>query len=333
MSNVMDMIMRKAREKQRRIVLPEAEVDERVPAAARQIKDARLAIPILLGNPQKVREMAQKSGVTIEDIEIIDHVNSSELKELAEEYRIIRSKENLTPAQAQEVMRNPLYYGAMMVRIGKADGMTCGSASTTADVLRAAIKCIGTAEGIKTVSSSFIMIVPDCEYGANGVFIFADCAVNPDPTPEQLADIALSSAATAKSLVGIEPIVAMLSFSTYGSASHSLVDKVKQANILAKEKNPGLLVDGELQADAAIIPSVGKKKAPSSQIAGKANVLIFPDLNAGNIAYKLVQRLAKAEAIGPIIQGLRKPVNDLSRGCSVSDIVQVAAITAVQSGG
>ena len=219
-----------------------------------------------------------------------------------------------------------------MVYHDDADGLVAGSINATGDVFRPALQTIKTAPGINIVSSSFVMVVPDCPYGENGIIVFADCALNPEPNAEQLADVAIASASTGKALVGFEPRVAMLSFSTKGSGKHPLVDKVIEATKIAQEKKPELLIDGELQADAALIPSIGERKAPNSKIAGKANVLIFPDLNSGNIAYKLIERLAKAEAIGPISQGMRKPVNDLSRGCSAEDIVNVVAITVLQAG-
>jgi phosphate acetyltransferase len=229
-------------------------------------------------------------------------------------------------------LENPLYFGALMVYHDDADGLVAGSINATGDVFRPALQTIKTAPGINIVSSSFVMVVPDCPYGEKGIMVFADCALNPEPNAEQLADVAIASAATGKALVGFEPKVAMLSFSTKGSGKHALVDKVVEATKIAKEKKPELLIDGELQADAALIPSIGERKAPNSKIAGKANVLIFPDLHSGNIAYKLIERLAKAEAIGPISQGMKKPVNDLSRGCSVEDIVNVVAITVLQAG-
>jgi phosphate acetyltransferase len=226
---------------------------------------------------------------------------------------------------------DPIYFGTMMVKSGDADGMVSGAVHTTGDLLRPGLQIIKTAPGVSVVSSFFIMMVPDCEYGENGLLVFSDCAVNPNPTAEQLASIAIATAETAKNICKIEPRVALLSFSTLGSAEHEMVDKVRQATSIAKELRPDLLIDGDLQLDAAIVKSVADQKAPDSKIAGKANVLIFPDLQAGNIGYKLVQRFAKADAIGPICQGFAKPINDLSRGCTYEDIANVVAVTAVQA--
>ncbi|PKN15086.1 MAG: phosphate acetyltransferase, partial [Deltaproteobacteria bacterium HGW-Deltaproteobacteria-24] len=243
----------------------------------------------------------------------------------------LRKSKGLTADQAKELLTTePRFFGCMMVRLGDADGLVAGSNSPTADVLRAAIQVIKTAPGIKTVSSAFVMETADGKFGDNGLLLFADCAVLPDPNAEQLADIAASTAATAKSVVGLEPRVAMLSFSTMGSAEHPLVDKVKNAVQILKDRNVDFAFDGEMQADAAIVEAIGKKKAPDSKVAGTANILVFPDLQAGNIGYKLVQRFANADAHGPIVQGLAKPVNDLSRGCSVEDISNLVAITATQ---
>ena len=244
----------------------------------------------------------------------------------------MRKKKGIDLDKAKETMLDPLYFASMMVKNGKADGEVAGAVNTTGNVLRPALQIIRTAPGITAVSGSFIIIVPNCEFGHNGIFVFADCAVTIDPSAEQLAAFAKASVATATDLCGIEePHIGMLSFSTKGSASHAMVDKVTEATAIAKEKYPELKIDGEFQLDAAIVPGVGASKAPGSDVAGQCNVLIFPDINSGNIGYKLAQRLGKAEAIGPILQGIAKPVNDLSRGCSVEDIVNVVAMTAVRS--
>jgi phosphate acetyltransferase len=322
MANFIDDIKVKARQLKKHIVLPDA-IDERAIQAARIIVDEKIANISLIGREEDIRSKARQLGVSLENVRIVDPEKSEKLTEFVQTYFNLRKAKGIQQEQAQTTMRQPLFFGAMMVREGMADGSVAGSLSTTGDVLRAGIQIVGLPEGIIVVSSFFLMIFPKTIYS------FADCAVVPDPTSEQLADIAISTAENHKKLTGEEPRVALLSFSTKGSASHALVEKVQKATLLAKQKNANLIVDGELQLDAAIVPSVASKKAPGSPIAGTANVLVFPDLNAGNIGYKLIQRLAGAEAVGPIIQGLKKPCYDLSRGCSVNDIVSVVAINSV----
>ncbi|MBU1290367.1 phosphate acetyltransferase [bacterium] len=326
------LIREKAKKNPKIIVLPEGE-EPRMIKAAETIINEGFASLILLGREENIKSKARELGIDLSNkIKIINPKDSEKLKEYAESYYQIRKNKGVSLDEAYQLLENPLYFGALMVYHDDADGLVAGSINATGDVFRPALQTIKTASGINIVSSSFVMVVPDCSYGEKGIIVFADCALNPEPNAEQLADVAIASAATGKALVGFEPRVAMLSFSTKGSAKHPLVNKVIEATKIAKEKKPELLIDGELQADAALIPSIGERKAPNSKIAGKANVLIFPDLNSGNIAYKLIERLAKAEAIGPISQGMRKPVNDLSRGCSAEDIVNVVAITVLQAG-
>jgi phosphate acetyltransferase len=331
--SISEKLRQRAKKEIKKIVLPEGE-ELRMIKAAEKIYQEGFAELVFLGKEEKIREIAKQSNVNFpETIEIIDPESSEKLNTYAEIYYELRKSKGITVEEAKNLMKDPLFYGALMVFQDDADGLVAGSINATGDVFRPALQTIKTSSNVSIVSSSFIMVVPDCKYGENGLILFADCALFPDPNPEELADIAIASASTAKALVGVEPKVAMLSFSTKGSAKHPLVDKVIKATEIVRKKTPDLKVDGELQADAALVPEIGKRKSPDSKIAGEANVLIFPDLQAANIAYKLVERLAKAEAIGPITQGMRKPVNDLSRGCSVEDIVNVVAITAIQAQG
>jgi phosphate acetyltransferase len=322
---IISRIREKAKKKRKRVVLPEG-TEERMIKAAKIILDEKIADVTLLGNEDEIKKLSEANDLKLNEVEVIEPLSSANLEEYSNEYARLREKKGMTSERARELMKNPLFYGAMMVRKGEVDGSVAGSVNTTGDVLRAGLHIIGLAPGITSVSSSFLMILPEFSGQKEKVFVFADCAVIPDPDPNQLVSIAISSAKTMQDLVGEEPKVAMLSFSTKGSAKHKMVDKVTEATDMLKDFAPDLKVDGELQLDAAIIPDVAQKKSPDSPVAGQANVLIFPDLDAGNIGYKLAQRMAKAEAIGPIIQGLAKPANDLSRGCSVDDIVNVTAI-------
>ena len=329
--NPLDRIKDKARAAHRTVVLPEG-IEPRVIQAAKIIIEEKIAKVILLGNKKEISKLAEENGLDLNQVEQIDPTTSELLPSFAEEFCELRKAKGITLEQAKETMKNYLFFGAMMVRRDMADASVAGSINTTGDVLRAAIQVIGMAPGIRTVSGAFMMTMPDYGEYKNRVFMYGDGAVVPNPTAEQLASIAASTAQTMKSLTGEEPKVAMLSFSTKGSAKHEDVDKVTKALELLKRDFPDLKADGELQVDAAIVPKVAKSKAPGSNVAGDANVLIFPDLDAGNIAYKLTQRLAGATATGPIVQGLAKPANDLSRGCSAQDIVDVTAIAVLMKG-
>ena len=324
-----DVIKDRARADKKVIVLPESE-DRRTYEAAAQIMKEGIADIVIVGTEEQVAEVG--AGLDLTGVKVVDPAKDPKAPEYIEKLVELRSKKGMTKEQATDILMNQyLYYGVMMVKMGDADGMVSGACHSTADTLRPCLQILKTKPGTKLVSAFFLMVVPDCEYGANGTFVFADSGLEQNPDPEKLAAIAYSSAESFELLVQQPAKVAMLSHSTMGSAKHADVDKVVEATRIVKEAHPELMVDGEMQLDAAIVPSVGKSKAPNSPVAGEANVLVFPDLDAGNIGYKLVQRLAKAEAYGPVTQGIAKPVNDLSRGCSSADIVGVVAITAVQA--
>ena len=326
----LDNMIARAKSDKKTIVLPESE-DPRTIKAAAAASAKEIANIILVGDEDAVHALAAKEGVDVSACRIVNPVKYEKFSEYVNAFYELRKAKGVDMAKAEAIMKDYVYFATMMVKLGEADGMVSGAAHSTADTVRPSLQILKTKPGTKMASAFFVMVVPNCEYGADGVFIYADSGVVENPNAEGLADIAIESAASFKQLVEKDPVVAMLSYSTYGSAHSELTEKVIEATKLAKEKAPDLLLDGELQADAALVPAIGQSKAPGSPVAGHANVLIFPDLNCGNIAYKLTQRLAKAEAYGPILQGIAKPVNDLSRGCSAEDIVGVIAITAVQA--
>lgn len=329
--DLLSRIKEKARNNPQRIILPESD-DERTLRAADIILQEGIARIILIGNKPDIMLKAGELGLKhLDKATVIDPVKNPRKEDYIELMLKLRSSKGLTREQAEKLILDPLYLATLMIKAGDADGEVAGSKNSTGDVLRPAFQYVKTLPGISVVSGAFIMILKDHEFGEDGMFVFADCAVHPDPTARELAEIAVATGKTARSIAGFEPRIAMLSFSTMGSARHEMVDKVVEATRLAKEMAPDLQIEGELQADAAIIEAIGQSKAPGSKIAGKANVLVFPSLEVGNIAYKLVQRLAHAEAIGPVLQGMAAPINDLSRGCSVSDIVNLVAITANQA--
>ncbi|TCL64289.1 phosphotransacetylase [Hydrogenispora ethanolica] len=326
----LQVIKEKASAAQRRIILPESG-DSRVLKAARQIVDQKLARITLIGEERQLPRQASDLRIDLSDLEIIEPAAHPKREQYVKTLYQLRREKGLSLDEARELLNNPLYFGTMMVYCGDMDGMVAGSISTTGNVLRPALQIIKTERRYQTVSGAFLIFVPDCILGEHGLFVFADCAVNVNPDSRTLAEIGIQAGHTARNLANFEPVISFLSFSTQGSASHEMVDKVREAVQIAREMEPSWAIDGEFQADAALIPAVGRQKAPGSPVAGKANVLVFPDLQSGNIGYKLVERLAKAVAIGPILQGMAKPVNDLSRGCNSDDIVNMVAITAVQA--
>ena len=325
-----DGLKDKAKQSIKTIILTESE-DKRVLEAAQKVKKQGFANIILIGNEEDANKLAKENNIDISGIPVINPETSDKFDEYANAFYELRKAKGMTEDKAKEMLKDNMYFGTMMVKMGDADGLVSGACHSTANTLRPALQILKTAPGTKLVSAFFLMVVPDCKYGENGIFIFGDSGLVENPTADELSEIAISSSKSFEQLTGKESKVAMLSYSTYGSAHSELTEKVVEATKLLKEKMPNLICDGELQLDAAIIPEINASKAPGSPLKGEANTLIFPNLDAGNIGYKLVQRLAKAEAYGPLCQGIAKPVNDLSRGCNSDDIVGVVAITAVQA--